>query len=821
LRWSEFRMVLFFALGCFAIPTIGEEPENMARIDGFVVEKMFDVPSAQGSWVSMTVDHKGRLIASDQYGGLYRVTLDDQAQESRVEALQVRSGRAHGLLYAFDSLYVMSHEGDGQQSGLYRLQDTNGDDQFDKVELLLPLKGSGEHGPHAIVLSPDGKSITICAGNHTQLPPTTASRVPQNWEEDQVVPRMWDANGHAAGILAPGGWICEMAPDGSTLELISMGFRNQYDIAFDPNGELFTFDADMEWDIGLPWYRPTRLCHAIPGSEFGWRSGTGKWPEYYPDSLPATVDIGPGSPTGVLFGTGAKFPAKYQQALFIADWSYGVIYAVHLSPQGASFVGEPENFVTGPGLAVTDMVINPQDGCLYFAIGGRRSQSALYRVSYRGEESIAPVSVPPLTEMQQHRRSLESLLTATPEQAATVVAQAIPNLSHVDRFVRYTARVALERMPVDSWRQAILQPRDTQGILESSLTVARAGDDELARRTLERLLQMRWENLDVAQRLHWLRTVGLHWLRRGEVTQEKRDQITSYLLPKFPTGQTFIDMEIARLLCGMDVPGIVGPTLKLMQNSPSQEEQVHYNFVLRVCSHDWTPENRRQYFQWFVDAGRFRGGHSFARFLLNTRDDAIARLDENTKATLSDLLTQKPIEARPDEELTQRAIVKHWKVDDLLPISDQDFQNRDLKNGEKMFSVGLCWKCHRLEGAGGSVGPDLTPAGRRFGVRDLLEAIIVPSKEVSDQYRATVFELDDGRTVMGRVANLSGDTYMVQTDLYDPGRFTNIRVGDIVDLKPSEISMMPTGLLDTMSRDEVLDLLAYMRAVSEAAFDKR
>ncbi len=65
-----------------------------------------------------------------------------------------------------------------------------------------------------------------------------------------------------------------------------MGYRNQYDIALNEDGELFTYDADMEWDFGSPWYRPTRVCHATSGSEFGWRSGTGKWPAYYEDSLP-------------------------------------------------------------------------------------------------------------------------------------------------------------------------------------------------------------------------------------------------------------------------------------------------------------------------------------------------------------------------------------------------------------------------------------------------------------------------------------------------------------------------------------------------------
>src|SRR4029079_5444212 len=116
------------------------------------------------------------------------------------------------------------------------------------------------------------------------------------------------------------------------------------------------------------------------GAEFGWRNGSGKFPIYYPDSLPAAVDIGPGSPTGVLFGYQAKFPAKYREALYILDWSYGIIYAVHLQPQGSTFTGVAERFVTGTPLPRTDAAIGP-DGAMYFTIGGRKVQSGLYRIS--------------------------------------------------------------------------------------------------------------------------------------------------------------------------------------------------------------------------------------------------------------------------------------------------------------------------------------------------------------------------------------------------------------------------------------------------------
>ncbi len=790
---------------------------DVAKIEGFEVQKLFDVPNDQGSWVSLTVDTKGRLIASDQYGGLYRVTVAAKDGQTIIEPIDVKTGRAHGLLYAFGALYVMSHEGDNQPSGLYRVSDTDGDDKFDKVELLRKIEGSGEHGPHAIVLSPDKKSLYVCAGNHTKLPEIVGSRVPQNWQEDQVVPRMWDANGHAAGILAPGGWICKVDRDGKEFELISMGYRNEYDIAFDPNGELFTYDADMEWDIGLPWYRPTRICQAIPGSEFGWRSGTGKWPAYWSDSLPPVVDIGPASPTGISFGSGTKFPAKYQNALFAADWSYGAIHAIHMEPNGAGLVGSSEVFATAPGLAVTDMTVNPIDGALYFLIGGRRSQSAMFRVTYGGKDSTAATTFPIPSDLAQQRRLLEMLLQAPAEEADSVVERALPFLSHTDRFIRYTARVAIERMPFEKWSAKVQAITDTQGTLEGAMAIARCGADESATAACKRLLELNWDALSEFQKLHWLRDVGLLWARHSESVKPQIEAIASRLINDFPNTSKVQNVEISRLLCGLNAKGTVPKVMELLRTAESQEEQIHYAFCLRVATNDWTEDLRKEYFQWFVDAGKFRGGNSFAKFLANTRAEAVERLPDDVRASLGELLTAAPASMVPNIELEERALVKNWKMDDWQALSDASLEDRDLENGRKMFAVGQCYKCHRLEGAGGSVGPDLTNAGRRFNPNDLLETLIVPSKEVSDQYQATIFQLDNGQTISGRIANLAGNNYMVQTDMYDPGRFTNIDAKTIEEMKPSAVSMMPTGLLDSMTQEDVLDLLSYLRSVSESS----
>src|SRR5262245_36120094 len=172
-----------------------------------------------------------------------------------------------------------------------------------------------------------------------------------------------------------------MDHEGKNVSLVSAGFRNHFDAAFSPFGELFTFDSDMEWDEALPWYRAVRVCHCPPGADFVWRTGAANTPDYYIDSLPPTFETGRGSPVGLEFYDHHVFPEKYRGAFFMADWAIGVIFAVHLERSGASYKAKVERFCQGAPMNVTDISVGP-DGALYFAMGGRGSQGGVYRIAY-------------------------------------------------------------------------------------------------------------------------------------------------------------------------------------------------------------------------------------------------------------------------------------------------------------------------------------------------------------------------------------------------------------------------------------------------------
>ncbi|MEO6005147.1 MAG: c-type cytochrome [Opitutus sp.] len=835
-----------------APPETATLPSLIQVAPGFKVELLYTVPKAeQGSWVSLAVDPKGRLIAGDQYGGLYRVNLPPigTSTGAKVEKLTANVGGAHGLLYAFDSLYVMvnDYEIDHKaQKGLWRLRDTNGDDQFDETTFLREMKGGGEHGPHALVLSPDGKSIYFANGNHTDLPTNWEKSRMVAWGEDHLLPRMWDARGHAKDKYAPGGYIGRTDPDGKQVELFSIGFRNQFDIAFDQNGELFTYDSDMEWDQGTPWYLPTRINHAVDGGDFGWRSGAGRWPAYYADSLPSVIDIGPGSPTGTVFGTGAKFPAKFQHALFASDWTYGTMYAIHLIPNGATFRAEKQEFVSGKPLPLTDVIINPHDGAMYFAVGGRKTQSALYRVTYVGSVSTAPAPLPAPTAEARLRRSLEEL--HQDGLGAEAIDKAWPHLASQDRFIRFAARVAIEKQPPARWAERALNERQPQASIEAVIALARVGDKSLQPRLIEALTRLDHKRLDPALQLPLLRAWQLVFTRMGPPPPDVAARVAALLDPLFPQGDPFANRELVSLLIFLNSPTVVGKTIPLLSvsepaivnpeeiggaqliarntgygsvvqnvgSSRPDRQQIAYAYALRNAVTGWTPDLRLAYFSWFTRTRGWKGGASFEGFLHNIRDEALAHVSDPAERAALASLSQPPAPTFASTAVTPKGPGRSYTVKDASALMPAKLAGRDFKRGKEMFTAAACAICHRITGEGGGVGPDLSGAGSRYSIHDLLENIIEPSLVISDQYGTEQIDLEDGTTVVGRAVGEENGDLLLMSNPFMPDEKSHVKLSAIKARKPYKVSMMPPGLINPLNPDELQDLLAYILAGGNA-----
>jgi len=833
---------------------------------GFAAEHLYS-PSdhEQGSWVAMTFDDKGRMITADQYGALYRLVLPAMGEpgsptveklvigsaEDRnadTTTLKIGMGYAQGLLYAFNSLYVMvNHNSDkdfDKNTGLYRLQDTNGDDQFDEITLLKSLKGEpGEHGPHSLVLAPDKKSIYLTAGNHVDVPDMDVYRVPPVWQEDNLFPQIKDPRGHANNRKPPGGWIAHIDSLGQHWELVSAGFRNEFDLAFNEAGDLFTYDSDMEWDFGMPWYRPTRICHVTDASEFGWRTGNGKWSPAYPDNLPPVLNIGQGSPTNLISAAKANFPDEFKNSLLAFDWSFGIIYAIQLEPQGSSYKAKAEEFLSGSPLPLTDGAIGP-DGALYFLTGGRRLESDLYRIHYKEAlQSDAAKAISTPNEANQLRRRLEQYH----EQKSGAIEAAWPYLKHEDRFVRFAARLAVEHQPIREWQELALKETDPVALTQSMVALARHGNSSVRDRMLGALSTIDFDALAPSQKIDLLRAFELTLYRMGTPQGTIKSKVIDYLNPKYPSSSNELDRSLSKVLVFLEAPGVVEKTVSMLasvKDDPMEEtvsassdlimrnpqygldiaamlskvpprQQTYYATVLSQATTGWTPELREQYFKWFANAFTYQGGRSYIGFIDKARKGALAHVPKDkfdffNKLSGDALLTASgnDLANLPSPEGPGR----RWTMEEAKPLLGDELIHRNFEQGKKMFAAALCSSCHTMQGEGGSIGPDLTQLGTRFSAADILENTIDPNKEVSDQYAATIFSMKDGSSILGRLTNEDDEKYYVSQNPFAPEVQRAIPKSEVVGTKLSKVSVMLPGLINRLNEDEVKDLLAYLVA---------
>lgn len=364
--------LLLAALGPGAGPELGLPP-------GFTAH-LYAGPDLANDITAMTVDDAGRVLVGGR--GYVRVLADDDGDGWADRAVLICGGfpdAPMGLLAEGDALYVVADGGLKRHRGYTGRRPVRG-----PPEVILPVKTAGEHDAHAVKRGPDGW-LYLLLGNTAGLDPKRVDR-----SRSPVVDPV-------AGCLV------RISPDDKAVEVVADGFRNAYDFDFDPDGEPFTFDSDNERCVGLPWYEGCRFYHVVPGGNYGWRSPqvsqTWRKPPYFPDVVRPVADLGRGSPTGVACYRHAQFPAKYRGGFFLADWTFGRVHFVPVTPSGSTVAGKPERFLepaAGSGFAPTALAVHPTTGELFVSIGGRGTRGGVYRIRYEGGagEGVDPVQKP-------------------------------------------------------------------------------------------------------------------------------------------------------------------------------------------------------------------------------------------------------------------------------------------------------------------------------------------------------------------------------------------------------------------------------------------
>jgi putative heme-binding domain-containing protein len=447
---------------------------------------------------------------------------------------------------------------------------------------------------------------------------------------------------------------------------------------------------------------------------------------------------------------------------------------------------------------------------MYVTVGGRKVQSGLYRVTYAGDEATVAAASAAVTAEQKLRYELEAMHGKVDAKAVEV---AWLQLGHADRLIRAAARVAVEHQPVGLWQDKALAETDARRVIQAMMALSRVGrgNKELQPKVLEVLGRIDWKGLELADQGALLRAHMLAFTRFGEPEAGVKAALAQRLGAWFPVADTGLNRDLTEILVYLGDAGVVAKAVPLVNESPTQEEQIDYARILGFAKVGWTKALRESYFRWFPRAANYKGGASFNLFIDEIKANAVATMSEAEKAELKGVIELKPESAVPTFTLKPMTFVKAWTMADLEGLLGAGLEgNRDFENGKNMFGAATCFACHRFGAQGGAVGPDLTSVRGKFSPRDLLESLLEPSKEISDQYGSSIFTMADGSQVVGRIANLNGDNLQVSTNMMDPHAFTTVNTTKLVKTEESKVSMMPPGLLNMLKDDDILDLLAYL-----------
>jgi putative heme-binding domain-containing protein len=416
----------------------------------------------------------------------------------------------------------------------------------------------------------------------------------------------------------------------------------------------------------------------------------------------------------------------------------------------------------------------------------------------------------------------------TPKQGA--IAFAWQHLKNPDRHIRYAARIAVEAQPLSEWTDKTLKETDPVILTNAAIGLARRGDAAVKKQLLTALTKINLSPLTESQKLDHLRAIELVFARMGAPDAAEKTMVANQLNPFYPAATNDLNKELSKLLVYVEAPKAVEKTMALLATakdgagsiktlSESSDlilrnpqygidiagmlskmpplTQTWYANVLSQAKTGWTPVC----YVGFIDKARTNAlahvpKESFAQYNKISGDDIVKQVNRGL-----DPSTKPP-----------KGPGRNWKLEEALLAIDTAKGQRDFEDGKAMFAASLCKSCHQVKGEGGISGPDLTQLGTRFSNKDMLEAIISPSKAISDQYGSTVFFLKKGGSILGRLIRQDNTNYYISQNPFDATVVRTVAKSNVARTRVSDVSPMLPGMINGLNPEELNNLIAYLKS---------
>jgi len=674
---------------------------------------------------------------------------------------------------------------------IFRIRDTNGDDVADQEEELFHLETKGNY-PHnglcGLVFDKQGElyfGIGENLGETFQLVGKDGTRL------------------RGAGE----GGIFHCRADGTKLRRVAIGLWNPFGICVDPHGQVFAVDNDPD---GCP---PCRLVHIVETGDYGFNfkyGRSGKHPlQAWNGELPGTL------PYAAATGEAPCAVVPYHGQLYSASWGDHRIERFKLIPFGSSFRASRESVVDGgENFRPVGIAIAPDDS-LYFTDWVDKSypvhgKGRVWKLTWKTKPEPAGdwprVATDATTDDAFQRQRQVAKLNETTWAEAKAIKDP------VQRLIRLQALRWRERL-------AAAQGSGVPPVEELAHFLA---DDDVA----IRMYVMRWIADERINKLHAAVKNGLTGVGRVSPELFKTWIATIEMLDR-GTPISFHVKESSPYLIQTVLDANQSPELKALALKFTTPQNPKLTVGQLV---EWAQGQQESLRQEAVRTLVLRGQPESVAALVklaenpqadvNCRADAVAGLTPS-RLEHTPLLHRLTEDKNPAVVTTAKAVLNAAALIDTtaLPAPTEldaweKLLNRsgDANSGWRTFFLTKsvhCSDCHRLDGRGSPVGPDLTDIGKRIDRRKLIQSILQPSHEIGPTYVPYILETEDGRVLTGLSQGFN-EAGTRETFLGPDGKSFELAITEIESRKMSTKSLMPDGLEKVFTAEELADILAAL-----------
>lgn len=816
--------------------------------------KVFAAPPEVNYPVCLTSTHDGVVyVGVDKNGSLDRklgrgsvircrdTDGDGQADEFKTFC-EVDSPR--GLVWDRDRLYVL-HPPD-----LSVYYDDDKDGKADRQETLVKGIGFGldfrgaDHTTNGIRMGIDGW-IYVAVGDYGFIKATAKDGKTMQFK---------------------GGGVIRVRPDGSNLEVYARGLRNICDVAIDPLMNLYTRDNTNDgggWDI--------RLSHIIQSANYGYPS---LYKNFNDEIMPPLADYGGGSGTGALYVANERLPKKYSQALFTCDWGRNMIFFHPLTEDGATFQAAQENFLQVP--RPTDMDIDAS-GNIYVASWRRgqfkyqgENIGFVTVLVPDGQQKTPGVDFEKLADAE-----LVKVLGERNDSLRWQAVREIRHRNQPDKFAPLLLGVVDSSLPLPSKAAAVAagdsqlaakaleqHAKSENGKLVSILVRFAADSGKVSDSTLETitgLLKSKDPQVQLAA-LIALGRVGSsaqipNIVRFGKDIQIDRSKDEGKKTPVNSSAKALRHVAVQTLARIGDAK-----TLLEIGRVDSQAKQLVLDSVKYIHSEqsitgltDWLEGQPDQQPVWeslirlYHREGHYTGdwwgtrpdttGPYYKRATWDQSNrigqfikDRFDGLDPATKAFVAAQLAKHQIKLpgllasnpnKPSKNNPKEMVVKVPRFDKNNPhqlgniaydeiVVQMQTVKGNAKLGKRLYKEQSCAACHSIEPGAKAIGPQLMDIGQRYQRNELLESILKPTAKIAQGFTTQIIATDDGLTHTGFVTREAGDEIELKTS---EGKTVKIDKNTIEARKDSKNSVMPEGLVNNLTVEELASLITYLQSL--------